>query len=343
MEAKREVETGAGPSPPRQLLTILMPARNEEANLPRAYDEVTAALAGLPLDYEVLVIDNDSSDGTGAVAAGLCARDRRWRYLKFSRDFGVEASCAAGLRYARGDAALVLFSDLQDPPAAIPEFVRLWQAGHDVVYGVVRRRQGDPLWKRWSARLAYRLISRLADVNLVPDATDFRLLSRRAIDALNRFDERNRYLRGFAHWIGFRQAAVPYDRRPRIAGQSKAPFLFLLNFVANAVTCLSIRPVQLFTVAGVLVCLTTLGLAAAGVVGWLFGLPIPGPTATHFLLLANLAAVLLGVGTLGEYVGRTYVESKRRPLFLVDRSLNVEEPDVIRAEDCNERPARRAS
>jgi dolichol-phosphate mannosyltransferase len=285
------------------------------------------------------------------VAAGFCARDGRWRYIKFSRDFGVEASCAAGLRYARGDAALVLFSDLQDPPAAIPEFVRQWQAGHDVVYGVVRRRQGDPLWKRWSARVAYRLISRLADVNLVADATDFCLLSRRAIDALNRFDERNRYLRGFAHWIGFPRAAVPYDRRPRTAGLSKSPLLFLLNFLANAVTCCSIRPVQLFTAVGVLVCLATLILAAGAAAGWLFGLALPGPTATHFLLLANLAAVLLGVGTLGEYVGRTYVESKRRPLFLVERTVNVDRPGpgfpplAVEgpAEACGEGTLRRAS
>jgi dolichol-phosphate mannosyltransferase len=336
MEGNQKADTHTGQAPPRQLLTIIMPARNEEANLPRAYDEVTAVLASLPLDYEVLVIDNDSSDRTGAVAAGLCARDPRWRYVKFSRDFGVEASCTAGLRFARGDAAVVLYSDLQDPPAAIPEFVRQWQAGNDVVYGVVRRRHGDPLWKAWSARLAYRLISRLADVELVPDATDFRLLSRRAIDALNRLDERNRYLRGFAHWIGFRRIAVPYDRRPRTAGQSKARLLFLLSFLANAVTCLSLRPVQLFSVAGVFVSLATLGLACAGLVGWLLDLSIAGPTATHLLLLTNLAVLLLGFGTLGEYVGRTYIEAKQRPLFLVERTINMEDRPFL-----SSRPRRR--
>src|SRR5438067_2456743 len=199
-----------------------MPARNEEANLPRAYDEVTAVMAGLDCDYEVLVIDNASTDNTGTVASELCGRDRRWRYLRFSRDFQTEASISAGLHYARGDAAIVVFSDLQDPPALIPEFVRRWREGFDVVYGVVRRRAGDPAWKSLGARLIYRLVSRLADAEIPADATDFRLLSRRAIDALNRVGERNRYLRGLAHWIGFRSCAVPYDRRPRTAGRSKA-------------------------------------------------------------------------------------------------------------------------
>jgi dolichol-phosphate mannosyltransferase len=147
-----------------KLLTIIMPARNEEANLPRAYAEVTAVMAGLPYEYEVIVIDNDSSDRTGEVAAELCARDSRWRYLRFSRNFNVEISIAAGLRYARGDAAIVLFSDLQDPPTLIPEFLARWEEGHDVVYGVLRKRQGDPFWRAWGARLLYRAIHKLAAV-----------------------------------------------------------------------------------------------------------------------------------------------------------------------------------
>src|SRR5262249_11354453 len=152
-----------------------------------------------------------------------------WRYVKFSRNFHVEGSIAGGLRLARGDAAVVLFSDLQDPPALLPEFLRRWEEGHDVVYGVGRQRGGEPRWKELAGRPLYRAVSRLAEVDIPPDATDFRLLSRRAIDALNQFGERNRYLRGLTHWIGFRRCAVPYDRRPRTAGRSKAPFFYMLN------------------------------------------------------------------------------------------------------------------
>lgn len=303
----------------RPLLSVVVPARNEEANLPRAYDELTAVLGRLPCDYEVLVIDNASTDRTGELAAEICARDGRWRYLRFSRNFHVEASITAGLYYARGDAAVVVFSDLQDPPELIPEFVRRWREGFDVVYGVVRGRAGDPAWKSLGARLIYRLVSRLADAEIPADATDFRLLSRRAIDALNRVGERNRYLRGLAHWIGFRSCAVPYDRRPRTAGRSKASVPFLFDFAANAVTCFSIRPLQLLTLTGA----AALAGTAAAALAWLVG--VPGLTAVHLLLLTQIAVTLLGLGVVGEYVGRTYVESKGRPLFLVDRTINLDE------------------
>jgi transketolase len=318
-------DTTAATPARRKLLTVIMPARNEEGNLPRAYDEVTAVLSGLPCDYEVIVIDNDSSDRTGELAAGLCSRDRRWRYVKFSRNFSVEASITAGFRLARGDAALVLFSDLQDPPEVIPEFVRRWEEGHDVVYGLVRRRRGDPWWKAWSARLVYRLINALADVEIPANATDFRLLSRRAIDALNQLDERNRYLRGFAHWIGFRQCPVTYDRRPRTAGRSKAPLFYLLNFAVNAVTCFSTKPLQLFSYVGSLALLGTVALALVYLGCFLFSVTVPGFITVYLLSLANMAVLLLGFGTLGEYVGRIYIESKHRPLFLIEHTVNMEE------------------
>jgi polyisoprenyl-phosphate glycosyltransferase len=312
------------PAPRRKLLTLVMPAMNEEGNLPRAYDEVTRVMADLPYDYEVLIIDNASTDGTGALAAELAGRDPRWRYVRFSRNFSVEISIAAGLRFARGDAALVLFSDLQDPVTLIPEFLRKWEEGYDVVYGQVRNRQGDSFFKAWGARLFYRIINALADVEITPNATDFRLLSRRAIDALNQFDERNRYLRGFAHWIGFKRCPVVYDRLPRLAGKSKAPSFYLVNLAANAITCFSIKPLQLFSLAGVgalvgvfLMTLFTLG-------GWLFSYAVPGLTTLYLLMLANLAVMLLGFGAIGEYVGRIYIETKQRPLFLIDRAVNLD-------------------
>jgi dolichol-phosphate mannosyltransferase len=321
------------------LLSIILPARNEAENLPRAYRELAAVLPGLPCRHEVLIIDNDSDDTTATVAAELCRADRRWKYIKFSRNFGVEASIAAGLRFAVGDAALVLFSDLQDPPELIPEFIRRWQQGHDVVYGVLRERAGDPSWRRWSARLAYRLIGKLAEVPITPDATDFRLLSRRAIDALNQFGERNRYLRGMADWIGFRRSAVPYDRRPRTAGRSKAPLSCMLNVFANALTSFSIRPVQLFSVAGAALLLVTLGLGLAGLFG---GWPA-GMTGLHLLLLGNLTVLLLGLGTVGEYVARGYVELKRRPMFLVESTINMDPPPSRRGAPRVETKARVAT
>lgn len=310
----------------RKLVSIIMPARNEEGNLVRAYAEVTAAMAGLPYEYEVLVVDNDSTDRTGELATGLCGRDRRWRYLRFSRNFQVEGSIAAGLRAARGDAAIVLFSDLQDPPELLPQFLQRWEDGYDVVFGVLRRRAGDPWWRATAARLFYRLVHVLGDVHVPANATDFRLLSRRAIDALNRCDERNRYVRGLAHWIGFRQCPVPYDRRLRQAGRSKATLSFCLGFALNALTGFSIKPLRAFLGVGLLAAAMTACVAAVTTVGWLTGGFETGVTGVHLLLLANLSALLLGFGTVGEYVGRIYIETRQRPLYLVEEVVNLDEP-----------------
>ena len=323
----------------RKLLTIVMPAMNEEANLPRAYDEVTQVMAGLPYDYEVLVIDNASTDRTGENAVALSERDPRWRYVRFSRNFSVEISIAAGLRFARGDAAMVIFSDLQDPPKLIPDFLRKWEEGYDVVYGQVRSRQGDPLWKAWGARLFYLLINALSEVEITPNATDFRLLSRRAIDAVNQFDERNRYLRGFAHWVGFKRCPIVYDRVPRTAGKSKAPSFYLLNLAANAITCFSIKPLQLFSLCGVVAVFGTLCMALVYLGSWLFSYTVPGLTTVYLLMLANLAVMLLGFGTIGEYVGRIYIETKRRPLFLIDRAVNLDATTANVAPPALSRPA----
>jgi dolichol-phosphate mannosyltransferase len=284
-----------------------MPVRNEEGNLSRAYDEVTALMATLPYEYEVLVIDNDSTDRTGELTAEICSRDARWRYIKFSRNFTVEASLAAGYRFARGDAAVVLFGDLQDPPALIADFVAKWEEGFEVVYGVIRHRHGDPAWKAWSARLLYRTVNYLSDVSIPNNATDFRLLSRRAIDALNQLGERNRYIRGFSHWIGFRQCPIVYDRRPRTAGRSKAPFFYLLNLAANAITCFSIKPLQLFSLFGFVTLAATILMACGYLVCYFVGVTVPGLTTIYLLLLANLGVMLVGFGTLGEYIGRVYV------------------------------------
>jgi dolichol-phosphate mannosyltransferase len=248
--ARRALWDWAAAPPPRKMISIIVPVRNEEGNLRRAYDEITASMGPLPYDYEVLVIDNASTDSSGSLAAELCTQDSRWRYIRLSRNFGLEASLAAGFRLATGDAGMVMFGDLQDPPGLIGQFVAKWEDGFDVVYGVIRRRTGDPLWKSKFAGWFYRIVNYLAESDVPMHATDFRLLSRRAIDAVNQFGERNRYIRGYSHWIGLRQCPIVYDRRKRTSGKSKASFLFLINYAVNAITCFSTKPLQLFSLFG---------------------------------------------------------------------------------------------
>jgi dolichol-phosphate mannosyltransferase len=306
----------------RKLITLLVPARNEQANLPRVYDEVSAVFAGLPYDYEVLLLDNASTDDTPRLAREFCRQDQRWRYLRSSRDFSVEGSLAAGLRMARGDAAVVLFSDLQDPPERIPDLLARWEAGNDVVYGVLEAREHEPFWKSWGAKFVYRFLGKFASHTIPPNATDFRLLSRRAIDALNQCPERFRYFRGLSHWIGFRSCALSYTRRPRLAGTSQASLAVMFHLAGNALTGFSLAPLRACLATGLTItaftfalgCLTVLAQAA----GWSFGIGL-----TQFLLLIQLAAILGCTGILGEYVGRTYWETQQRPLYIIEETCNI--------------------
>lgn len=308
----------------RPVLSIVVPARNEEGNLPRAHSEITRAMESLREPYEVLLVDNASTDGTRALAEDLCSRDARWRYLRFSRDFGVETSMLAGLRASRGDATVVLFSDLQDPPELIATMVAKWREGFDVVYGVVNRRGGEPWWKTLGARLFYRVMSTTGETPLPPDATDFRLLSRRAREAVAACGERNRYFRGLSHWVGYRSFAMRYDRRARTAGVSKAPPFYMMALAARALTAFSLAPVHLLGLGAMAVS----GIALLTTALWVVGLLAGAQALTVPLVLQwwTLAAVLAAGWTCGEYAGRTYLESRRRPEYLVDASIRWDTP-----------------
>lgn len=309
----------------KKLISIIMPAMNEELNLPKAYDEVSRVLAQMEkYDYEVIIIDNDSKDKTSEVCNEICHRDLRWKYIKFSRDFTSEISIAAGLRYAKGDAVIILFSDLQDPPELIPEFIQKWEEGYDLVCGLLISRADDSWWKNIGAKAIYFLLNKLSDIKLPQNVVDFRLMSRPVVDALNQLDERNRYFRGLAHWVGFKSCTIPFNRRPRINGKSKTSLFYLIDFAVRALTSFSVSPLRIFSGFGWLVLTGTVAYTAVTVVQLLLQRSIPGLTTIYLLLLFNLAFLALGIGTLGEYVGRIYVESKRRPLWIVEKTLNLE-------------------
>lgn len=308
----------------RPLVSIIIPARNEAENIPRLERELLAVVDPLPYRYEFIVVDNDSSDRTGELVKALCERDRRWKYLRFSRNFTVEMSITAGYHFATGDAMVVLYSDLQDPPEVIPRLLEKWREGYDVVYGVRTIRPGDPKWRNALVHVAYRLIQWSADVPIPTDAGDFRLVTRQVRDALEECGEQNRYMRGLIAWLGFRQISVPYERRPRKAGVSKAPFWELLFFVFNAITSFSLKPLRLFTFLGGATIVVSVMAAVAYAVLFIIGSPPPGITTLIILAFLGIGINSLGLGILGEYLGRTYWEVKRRPLYVVRESFNLQ-------------------
>jgi dolichol-phosphate mannosyltransferase len=302
------------------LLSVVAPVYNEEALIDEFYARVCGALEGI--DFELVLVDDGSADGTPAALDRLAAGDPRVRVVYLSRNFGHQTALTAGLDHARGDAVVMLDADLQDPPELIPRMLDNWRAGCDVVYAVREHREGESRFKLATARWFYSLFDRLAKVELHHNSGDFRLLDRRALDALLSMRERNRFLRGMTVWVGYTQAAVPYRRDPRYAGETKYTLAKMLRFSLDAISSFSDRPLQLATLLGFLI--STLAFVAIPVVIVLrllhSYLPGFGSITITVLLLGGIQLITIGI--IGEYVGRIYDEVKGRPLYLVRAQRN---------------------
>jgi polyisoprenyl-phosphate glycosyltransferase len=287
---------------------------------------VSAALEGIP--FELVLVDDGSTDRTPQLLAELAARDPRVRVVQLSRNFGHQTALTAGLDHARGDAVAMLDADLQDPPELIPEMLQHWRRGTDVVYAVRRRRDGETRFKLTSARWFYRLFSALADVELEPDSGDFRLLDRAPLDALLSMRERNRFLRGMTVWVGYTQTAVPYERDARRAGETKYTLRRMLSFSLDAISSFSHRPLQLATLIGFLCAAFAFVLIPVVIALRIAGSYLPGFGTITIAVLLLGGIQLMAIGLIGEYVGRIYDEVKGRPLYVVRARLNEPPPEA---------------
>jgi dolichol-phosphate mannosyltransferase len=308
------------------LLSVVSPMFNEVGGAREFVARVDAALAGLP--YELVLVDDGSDDGTTQLLFDMAEEDERIKVVQLSRNFGHQTALTAGLDHAQGDAVVMIDADLQDPPELIPELVARWEEGVDVVYAVYRSRAGETRFKQATARLFYKLMSRLAQVELAHNANDFRLLDRRALDAVLTMRERNRFLRGMTVWVGYSQTAVEYDRAARFAGETKFPVRRMLRFSLDAISSFSQTPLQIATLLGfVFSAIAFIGLPAV-VVARFAGVYVPGVSTLLFVVLLLGGIQLITVGLIGEYVGRIYDEVKRRPLYLVSERRNLEAPEL---------------
>lgn len=311
-------------------ISVLIPAYNEEANLPKVFQRVSAVADGLKdkgYSFEMIVLDNNSRDATPELVRRQCEKDKRWKYLRYSRNFGAENSMVAGLDHADGDAVVTVFSDLQDPPEYIPEMLELWEKGGEVIIGVVKERSDSSIFKTLGASIGYKMIYHLTDCKIPPSATDFRLLDRKVVLALRQMREADRYLRGLVHWVGFRQVFFTYNRNPRVEGGSAANLLYCVKFALHAVVCFSSKPIHFAVLFGFF--LTAASLLLSIVYLFLYFvrppfLPTPPPGVATLILLALFISGTqsLFLGIIGEYVGRIYNQGKQRPLYLVDEKLN---------------------
>jgi len=300
------------------VFSIIAPIYNELDNLPALLARVAGVMDGMGEPWELVLVDDGSSDGSGEAILALANHDRRVRPVLFSRNFGHQLAVTAGLDYCHGQAVVIIDADLQDPPELIPELAEKWRQGYEVVYAVRAEREGETWFKLATASLFYRLIYRITDVKIPLDTGDFRLLDRKVVDALKQMRERHRFLRGMAAWVGFRQIGVPYRRAARVAGETKYPFRKMVRLAVNAITGYSYFPLQLATYFG-FACAALSALCIPFVIAMrLTGNQAFVGQATTLIAVLFLGGVqLICVGILGEYIGRLYDEAKGRPLYVV--------------------------
>ena len=304
-------------------LSIVVPLYNEEANVGPLVERVSGILEALPEhpSYEIILVNDGSTDGTAQSIRAELQRRPHVVFVNLSRNFGHQLAATAGLDVSRGEAIVLMDGDLQDPPELIPEFVERWRAGYDVVYAVRRTRKGESAFKLATARAFYRIIRRLTNVSIPMDAGDFRLMSRRIVEVLKRSRERHRFLRGMVSWAGFAQTAVEYDRDERLHGTTKYPFTKMLKFAIDGVTSFSDVPLRFASYLGFTVSTVAFLYAIIIIFLRLFRLGIPeytrGWASTMVAILFLGGVQLIGIGILGEYIGRINDEVKARPLYLI--------------------------
>jgi dolichol-phosphate mannosyltransferase len=324
------------------ILSIVAPLYNEEGNvteLVRRLGAVASTIEGFAT-YELVLVNDGSTDRTRELLREHAARDPHLVIVELSRNFGHQIAATAGLDIARGDPVVLIDADLQDPPELIPELVARWREGYDVVYAVRRNRKGESPFKLFTARLFYRVIRRLTNVDIPVDSGDFRLFSRRVVDALKSIRERHRFIRGLVSWVGYRQSAIAYDRDARFSGATKYPVSKMLRFAVDGITSFSDIPLRVATWFGFVVSAVAFGVALAEIAIRIFtGYNLPGYTSTIFAILFLGGVQLIGIGILGEYVGRIHDEVKGRPLYLlasverdgqIAQQSIVDQPEVVR-------------
>jgi glycosyltransferase involved in cell wall biosynthesis len=317
--------------------SVVVPVCDEAEGIEQFHQRCSAAMAGLGEPYEIIYVDDGSRDESWERLVTLSKRDAAVRLVRLSRNFGHQIAISAGIEHATGQTITVIDADLQDPPEVIPELVGPWENGADIVYAVRSRRRGEGRFKRWSAAAFYRIMRYLSDVDIPIDAGDFRLLSRRAADALLQMPERDRYVRGMVAWLGFETAQVSYERDARYAGHTKYPLAKMVRFGLDGIMAFSMRPLRLATLLGFAVSVTAFLAAIALILARLFGdIPVQGWTSLVVLVLLLAGVQLITVGVLGEYIGRVYNEVRKRPLYLTRDVRGFARGDQVAARELHE-------
>lgn len=306
--------------------SIVIPVYNEEEVVDECYKQMKEVMDSLKESYELIFVNDGSSDRTGEILRQYCKKDSRVKLIDFSRNFGHQVAISAGMDSAAGDAVVVIDADLQDPPRVIPEMIKKWQEGCDVVYGKRMKRKGETIFKKLTAAAFYRFLKKMTDVDIPVDVGDFRLIDRSVCDAMKKISERNRFVRGLISWLGFKQGDVLFEREERYAGVTKYPLRKMIRFALNGVFSFSYKPLKIATFLGILA-------SAAGFFYLIYALyqkfftdaTVTGWTSMVSLILIFNGMILFILGIIGEYMGRIYDETKNRPLYIIREKVNFDD------------------
>ena len=313
------------------MISLVVPAFNEEEGIEALYHRVLAAARHWGEEHELIIVDDGSTDATLSICERLAAQDPRLKVISLTRNFGHQVALSAGLQHARGDITAVIDADLQDPPESLLAFIQKIREGFDVVYAI-RMKRKEGVFKRFSYFLYYRILRRLATLDIPLDAGDFCVMRREVVQAINELPERNRFVRGLRTWVGFRQTGMAYEREARFAGEPKYTLGKLIKLAADGIINFSYRPLHFVMLLGVLVGICSLLLGSFVIIQYLLDWTLwgfnprqaRGWTSLIFVLLFSAATQLFCVGILGEYIGRLFEETKQRPLYLVRRRINLD-------------------
>ncbi len=315
----------------KKKISFVIPMYYEEKVVEECYKRVKNVLNDLSqYDHEIIVVNDGSTDETLPLLEKIAQNDKSLKVISFSRNFGHQAAVTAGLKYVTGDAIVIIDADLQDPPELIKDMIKLWEDGNEVIYGKRKTRKGESAFKLFTAKMFYKTLNALSDVEIPKDTGDFRLVDRKVVDTINQMPEHNKFLRGLFSWVGYKQKAFEYERQERFAGKTKYPLKKMLKLASDGIIGFSTKPLKLVGILGIISIVISFILLIYAIISYVFQLNNLSAGWTSIMVAITFFAgvQLLSIWIIAEYIGKIYDESKRRPQYIVDKTINIEEEEV---------------
>lgn len=307
-------------------ISVIIPMYYEEEVAEKCYEKVTETLNNIKnYDYEIICINDGSKDRTLQILENIAKKDERLKILSFSRNFGHQCAVTAGLKFATGDAIVIIDADLQDPPELIPEMIALWENGNDVIYGKRKSRKGESPFKLLTAKMFYKTLNALSDVEIPKDTGDFRLVDKKVVDTINSLPEHNKFLRGLFSWVGYNQVPLEYERKERYAGKTKYPLRKMLKLASDGIISFSTKPLKIVGCLGILTIVLSIILLIYALISYIFKLNELSAGWTSLMICITLfsGVQLLSLWIMSEYIGRIYDEAKQRPQYIIEKKINL--------------------